>query len=71
MHSLLNHVIFRRVIPSDYRLFQVADLICTMTLTEAKLEDHALSKSELAFFQDERTLRKNYLKPLKEKLLIL
>ncbi|MBR4473673.1 MAG: DUF3800 domain-containing protein [Oscillospiraceae bacterium] len=67
-NSLLDNVVFRRVIPSDYRLFQVADLICTMKLTEMKMDNHALSKSEQSFFQDERTLKKNYFKPLKDKL---
>ena len=66
-NTLLEDVTFRKVIPSDYRLFQVADLICTMKLIELKLENHALSKSELLFFGDERTLKKNYLKPLAEK----
>ncbi len=66
-NTLLENVTFRRVIPSDYRLFQVADLICTMALTELKLDAHPLSKSEFLFFGDERTLKKNYLKPLAEK----
>ena len=66
-NSLLEDVTFRKVIPSDYRLFQVADLICTLSLIELKLKSHTLSKSELLFFGDERTLRKNYLKPLAEK----
>ena len=66
-NTLLDNVEFRRVIPSEYRLFQVADLICTMTLEELKMDSHCLSKSELSFFQDERTLKKNYLKPLKAK----
>ncbi len=66
-NTLLDNVTFRRVIPSDYRLFQVADLVCTLTLTELKLDAHTLSKSELLFFGDERTLKKNYLKPLDEK----
>ena len=66
-NSLLENVQFRKVIPSDYRLFQVADMICTLKLSELKMNNHTLSKSELAFFQDERTLKKNYLKPLKEK----
>lgn len=64
---LLENVEFRKVIPSQYRLFQVADLICTLKLTELKLENHTLSKSEKAFFEDERTLKKNYLKPIKKK----
>lgn len=66
-NALLDNVEFRRVIPSDYRLFQVADLICTLKLAELKMERHLLSKSEVFFFEDERTLKKNYLKTLKEK----
>ena len=38
-----------------------------MKLIELKLEVHTLSKSELLFFGDERTLKKNYLKPLAAK----
>lgn len=67
--TLLNNVKFIKVIPSDYRLFQVADLICTLKLTELKLERHILSKSEQYFFQDDRTFKKNYLKPLDKKQL--
>lgn len=67
--TLLNNVKFIKVIPSDYRLFQVADHICTVKLTELKLERHILSKSEQYFFQDDRTFRKNYLKPLDKKQL--
>lgn len=66
-NTLLDNVQFRKVIPSDYRLFQVSDMICTLTLAELKLENHTFSKSEQQFFQDERTLKKNYLKPLKRK----
>lgn len=63
----LEEVEFRKVIPSDYRLFQVADLVCTLVLTKMKMEEHRLSVSDLRFFKDERTLKKNYLKPLYEK----
>ena len=67
----LENVEFRKVIPSDYRLFQVADLVCTLVLTEMKMNAHNLSKSDIRFFKDERTLKKNYLKPLREKKLNL
>lgn len=63
----LENVEFRKVIPSQYRLFQVADLICTLKLTELKMLNHSLSKSEKVFFENERILKKNYLKPLKLK----
>lgn len=66
-NALLENVEFRKVYPTDYRLFQVADLICTLKLTELKMQEHQLSKSEVYFFNDERTLKKNYLKPLSKK----
>ena len=66
-NALLENVEFRKVIPSQYRLFQVADLICTLKLTELKLANHTLSKSEKTFFESERILKKNYLKPIKSK----
>lgn len=69
-NTLLENVVFRKVIPADFRLFQVADLICTLKLVELKMNNHHLSKSELSFFNDERTLKKNYLKPLSKKELL-
>ena len=66
-NALLENVEFRKVIPADYILLQVADLISTLKLTELKMENHLLSKSEIYFFNDERTLKKNYLKPLSKK----
>ena len=66
-NTLLDNVVFKKVVPSDYRLFQVADLVCTLKLTELKAEKHMLSKSDLRFFESERILKKNYIKPLKEK----
>ena len=44
------------------------DLICTLKLAELKMERHILSKSERYFFGDEKTLKKNYLKPLAKKM---
>lgn len=66
-NSLLDHTEFRRVLPSSYRLFQVADLICTIELLNLKREAKNLSKSEQRFFNNERTLYKNYIKPVKDK----
>ena len=67
-NALLDNVEFRRVLPKDYILFQLADMACTLVLAELKMKNHTLSKSELFFFKDERTLRKNYLKPLYQKM---
>lgn len=66
-NSLLERVEFRKVIPSDYRLFQVTDLVCTLMLTELKMKNHNLSVSEYRFFDGERVLKKNYLKPFHKK----
>lgn len=66
-NALLDNAEFRRVFPSDYRLFQIADLVCTLQLLELKDKKHELSTAEKLFFTDERTLRKNYLKVLEEK----
>ena len=59
------------VSPEHYRLFQVADLACTLELTKMKLEDTGkISESENAFFGGEKMLRKSYLKPLARKAYI-
>jgi hypothetical protein len=58
---------FRKVSPANYKLFQVADMVCTFALLALKLETHTLSQSELSFFKGERELRKNYLKQIGRK----
>jgi len=57
----LENVEFRKVIPSQYRLFQLADLMCSLQLTRLKAEEKALSKSERYFFESPKTLKKQYL----------
>lgn len=66
-NSLLPNPIFRKVMPIDYKLFQVTDLICSMELIKLKLQYNSLSKSELNFFGNIRDLKKNYLKPIEKK----
>lgn len=56
----------RRVLPCNYKLFQAADLICTLELLKAKLKVKSLSKSEKLIFHSERDLRKDFLKGLQE-----
>ena len=54
---------FRKVKPSDYRLFQSADLLCTLEMLRAKLAAGGqLSNSEKIFFESTRRLKKDYLK---------
>ena len=66
-NALLPNPIFRKVMPKEYKLFQVADLLCTMQLVILKLESNQFSKSEMMFFGNIRDLKKNYLKPLAKK----
>lgn len=60
----------RKVSPSEYSLFQAADMFCTLTLLEEKLTHEGLSKSEDEFFMGTRNLKKNYLKPIAKKQLL-
>ena len=66
-NALLPNPVFRKVMPADYKLFQVADFICTRELVSLKLENSLISKSEMTFFGNRRDLKQNYLKALKRK----
>ena len=66
-NALLPNPIFRKVMPADYKLFQVADFICTMELLSLKIENNLFSKNEMLFFGNKRDLKQNYLKALKKK----
>ena len=66
-NALLPNPIFRKVMPSEYKLFQAADLLCSLELIKLKMENNMFSKSEKTFFGNIRDLKKNYLKPLSKK----
>ena len=53
----------------NYRLFQLTDFICSISLIETKMNNHELSKSEARFFNDPQSFKKYYLKALKKKVL--
>lgn len=67
--DLFSNVEFSKVQPAEYKLFQVADLICTMELTNDKAERNMLSKSELEFFHSAHDFKKNLYKQLEKKKL--
>jgi len=67
--TLYTHVEFRKVKPIDYKLFQIADLICTMELLAEKAERNTFTHSELEFFDNVRDFKKNYLKHITKKSL--
>lgn len=64
---LYTDVEFRKVQPVEYKLFQVADLICTMELLNEKAKTKSFSKSEVDFFGSIRVFKKNYMKHILKK----
>lgn len=67
--ALLSNLTLRRVKPSDYKLFQLADMLCTLELVAIKFESKTASRSELDFFHSARDFKKNYLKVIRRKRL--
>lgn len=68
----LGTVEVRKVVPSEYSLFQAADLCCTLALVRKKIETIGLSTSERDFFATqrdsaERALKLGYFKTLDRK----
>lgn len=58
---------FKTVLPNEYRLFQTADFICTLSLIEYKLNcNKDLTTSESKFFKSKRLFNKNFMKHIKK-----
>ena len=56
--------------PGDYKLFQLADLICTLKLIELRLQNNlAMTNAEHRFFGGPRAFKRNILKHLSCKCL--
>ncbi len=58
---------FKKSEQHDYKMLQVADLICTKTLTELKMERKTLTRSERRVLGTDRDINKILLKPLARK----
>ena len=55
--------------PENYRLFQAADVLCTLELIRQKLRDGGrLSRSEYEFFNGFQNLNRNYFKAIDKKI---
>ncbi len=65
--TLLERTELRKAFQKDYKLSQVADLVCTATLTDLKMNNKTLSCSERRVLGSDRDINKNLLKPLKKK----
>ena len=63
----INNYTIRKVLPSDYKLFQVADMICTLELINHKINNQDLTRSEKLIFHSKSEFRKDFLKKIKTK----
>lgn len=66
-NSLFSDVEVRKIQPADYRLFQIADLICTLELTASKIEFGSFSNTEYQFFHGSHEFKKEYYRKIKKK----
>jgi hypothetical protein len=66
-NTVLSNVEFRKVAPSNYKLFQAADMLCTLELLSEKTKHKILTNSELKFFSSAKNLYKSYLKTIQKK----
>ena len=64
---LYSNVDIRRVRPVDYKLFQVADLMCTLELLNGKAAANSFTKSEKEFFGTPSQYKKEYVRKLEKK----
>lgn len=64
-----NAVVYRDASPSQYRLLQVADLLYTLELTEAKYQRHEQTATDEKVFGTHGRFKKLYLRIARRKLL--
>lgn len=65
--ALFDNADYKKSLQKDYKLLQVADLTCMVKLTELKMEQKTLSRSERSMLGSDKEIKKNLLKPLKLK----
>ena len=75
LHLAIEHalsrdaVVYRSAQPSEYRLSQAADYICTMELTAIKYAEHAATATDEKFFGKWSDFKKDILKETRKKLI--
>ena len=67
--SIFANVEMRRVRPADYKLFQVADLVCTMEMIHDKEVHNSMTRTELDFFNGRQSFKKDYYRKIVKKRL--
>ena len=68
-NSMFSNVEVRKVSPSDYKLFQVADLVCTLKHIKSKIDLGMFSHTEEEFFSSKHEFKKNYWRKLEQQRL--
>lgn len=63
-NTMFANVEVRKISPVDYKLFQVADLICTLDHIKAKIDIGQFSNSEREFFSSPHQFKKDYWRKL-------
>ena len=63
-NTMFANVEVRKISPVDYKLFQVADLICTLDHIKAKIDIGQFSHSEAEFFSSRHEFKKDYWRKL-------
>ena len=66
-NTLFSNIEIRRVKPVDYKLFQVADLICTLELLNEKASSNSFTRSEAEFFLSPGHFLKEYYRKIARK----
>ena len=75
LHAAVEYVLareslmYRNASPSQYRLAQTADMICTLELTAQKYRAHESTRTDEKFFGSAGSFKNNYMKSLKRKRL--
>lgn len=64
-----NAIVYRNASPMQYRLLQVADLLCTLELTEIKYQRHEQTATDEKIFGAHGRFNKLYLRIARRKLL--
>ena len=76
LSKILNHMMalhfvnyeIKKILPQNYKLFQVADFACSIELIAKKIESKKLTKSETLIFSSKNSFKKDFLKELRKKL---
>lgn len=64
---LFDNFEMRKVFPIDYKLFQTADMLCSLYLMDAKYKNHPMSRSEKCVFNSKYDFYHDFFTPISKK----